>query len=254
VRSTSDRPPQDQAGGHELRHDLHSGTTDLDTSARRYVKGVAQGDSDADQHLASAAGGAGGPGTARSAEGAGEAGTTGSAAETEEAEYEYYEDDEELGEPVETIDEQGRRHIHRAAPDGTEQILENEAPRHTGLPDRAERWRMRSATGTVLTAFAFGLKEVFEPNRNQPSIVMETSGDPPTDLPIEAHLNQIGPRQSSVTVRPHLLGNNLPNGGRSQAPPEAVESRGNGAAQAADAAPDDPRPSGPTEGDEASPR
>jgi len=148
-----------------------------------------------------------------------------------DAEGEYlYEEDEEGG-LVETVDAQGRRHIRRAAPEGTEQILENEAPRHTGLPDKAERWRMRSATGTVLTAFAFGLKEVFEPNRNQPAIIMETSGDPPRDLPVEAQLEQLGPRQSSVTVRSWLLGNNLP-GTASAVSTEEASSSGTGTDQA----------------------
>ena len=116
--------------------------------------------------------------------------------------------DDDLGEPVETIDELGRRHVRRAAPYGTEQIIENEAPRTTGLPDKLERWRQRTATGTVLTAFAFGLQQVFEPERKEPAIIMQTSGDPPKDLPVQAQLEQLGPRQSSVTVRPWLLGNN----------------------------------------------
>jgi hypothetical protein len=136
-------------------------------------------------------------------------------AEDEDPDYAFDDafDEDGEGEPVETIDEQGRRHIRRAAPEGTDQILENEAPRHSGLSDKAERWRMRSATGTVLTAFAFGLKEVFEPNRNQPAIIMETSGDPPKDLPVEAELEQLGPRRSTVMVRSWLLGNNLPGKG-----------------------------------------
>jgi len=141
-------------------------------------------------------------GTQSAAAGAGE--------ELFDAEDDYVYDEDEEGDLVETVDEQGRRHIRRAAPEGTEQILENEAPRHSGLPDKAERWRARTATGTVLTAFAFGLKEVFEPDRNQPAIIMETSGDPPRDLPVEAQLEQLGPRQSSVMVRSWLLGNNLP--------------------------------------------
>ena len=146
------------------------------------------------------------------------------ATDAEELEYAYDEgfEDDGKGGLVETTDTQGRRHIRRAAPEGTEQILENEAPRYTGLPDRAERWRVKSATGTVLTAFAFGLKEVFEPDRNQPAIIMETSGDPPRDLPVEAQLEQLGPRQSSVTVRSWLLGNNLP-AGPSGTVGEAVE-------------------------------
>jgi hypothetical protein len=121
---------------------------------------------------------------------------------------EDYEDEgevDELGEPVDTIDELGRRHVYRAAPEGTEQILENEAPRRSGLPDGIERWRQRSATGAVLTAFAFGLQSVFEPERKEPAIVMQTSGEPPMDLPVEAQLEQLGPRQSTVTVRSWLL-------------------------------------------------
>jgi len=115
-------------------------------------------------------------------------------------------EDDELGEPVETIDELGRRHVRRAAPEGTEQILENEAPRRTGLPDSVERWRQRSATGAVLTAFAFGLQSVFEAEKKEPAIIMQTSGEPPMDLPVEAQLEQLGPRQSTVSVRPWLLG------------------------------------------------
>jgi hypothetical protein len=123
--------------------------------------------------------------------------------------FEGFEDEEdeedEFGEPLETVDELGRRHVRRAAPEGTERILENEAPRRTGLPDSVERWRQRSATGAVLTAFAFGLQSVFEPERKEPAIIMQTSGDPPRDLPVEAQLEQLGPRQSTVSVRPWLL-------------------------------------------------
>ena len=126
--------------------------------------------------------------------------------ETEEFGGDFGEEfDEQDGEPVEYIDESGRRHRRRAAPEGTEQILENEAPRTTALPDKLERWRQRTATGTVLTAFAFGLQNVFEPERKEPAIIMQTSGDPPKDLPVEAQLEQLGPRQSSVRVRPWLL-------------------------------------------------
>jgi len=116
-------------------------------------------------------------------------------------EEQYLEDDE----VVEYVDELGRRHVRRAAPEGTEAMLENEAPRYTGLPDRVEKWRRNSATGAVLTAFAFGLQQAFEPERKEAAIVMQTSGDPPKDLPVEAHLEQLGPRQTSVTVRRWLL-------------------------------------------------
>ena len=129
-------------------------------------------------------------------------------------EDEYLEDDDEV---VEYVDELGRRHVRRAAPEGTDEMLENEAPRVTGLPDRVEKWRRNSATGAVLTAFAFGLQQAFEPERKEPAIIMQTSGDPPKDLPVEAQLEQLGPRQSSVTVRRWLLG------GEGQAAPSSTE-------------------------------
>ena len=118
-------------------------------------------------------------------------------------ENEYFDDED--GEAEEYVDELGRRHVRRAAPEGTEELLENEAPRRTGLPDSVERWRQRSATGAVLTAFAFGLQQALETEKKEPAIIMVTSGDPPKDLPVEAQLEQLGPRQSSVKVRTWLL-------------------------------------------------
>jgi hypothetical protein len=142
------------------------------------------------QSGATTSGAAGGPGEVDELDG-----------DVEEAEYL-----EDEGEVDEYVDELGRRHVRRAAPAGTDEMLENEAPRVTGLPDKVEKWRRNSATGAVFTAFAFGLQQVFEPERKEAAIVMQTSGDPPKDLPVEAQLEQLGPRQSSVTVRRWLLG------------------------------------------------
>jgi hypothetical protein len=129
------------------------------------------------------------------------------------AEDEYFDDEgSEDGEADEYVDELGRRHVRRAAPEGTEELLENEAPRRTGLPDSVERWRQRSATGAVLTAFAFGLQQALETEKKEPAIIMVTSGEPPTDLPVEAQLEQLGPRQSSVRVRTWLLPGAADNG------------------------------------------
>ncbi len=127
-------------------------------------------------------------------------------------------DDLEAADELPEVDEQGRRHVRRAAPEGTEAVLEAEQARTTGLPDKIEAWRRRSATGAVLTAFALGLQEVFEPERKEPAIIMQTSGDPPKDLPVEAQLEQLGPRQSTINVRPWLLGGDQPDG-----PPSAEE-------------------------------
>lgn len=122
--------------------------------------------------------------------------------------FEGYEDEDGEGaeaQPVEWVDEQGRRRVRRAAPEGTKEMLEKETPRETGLSDRMERWRQRSATGAVATAFALGLQAALETERKEPAIIMETSGEPPTDLPVEAQLEQLGPRQSTVKVRRWLL-------------------------------------------------
>ena len=81
----------------------------------------------------------------------------------------------------------------------------DDAEPHTALPTKVEAWRKRSATGAILTGFALGLQQVFEPKRDEPAVIMETSGDPPRDLPVEADFEYGRPRQSVVNVRPWLL-------------------------------------------------
>lgn len=76
---------------------------------------------------------------------------------------------------------------------------------HTALPPKMEAWRKRSAAGAILTGFALGLQEVLESRRDEPSIVIQTSGDPPDDLPVEADFEYGRPRQSVVNIRPWLL-------------------------------------------------
>jgi len=75
----------------------------------------------------------------------------------------------------------------------------------TALPSKMEAWRRRSATGAILTGFAFGLKEVFEPERDEPAIVQQVPGEPPGDLPVEAYLDETRPDESVVTIRPWLF-------------------------------------------------
>lgn len=77
--------------------------------------------------------------------------------------------------------------------------------RTTGLPPKLEAWRRRSAAGAILTGFALGLQEALETKRQEPSIMIQTSGDPPKDLPVEADFEYGRPRQSVVQIRPWLL-------------------------------------------------
>ena len=82
---------------------------------------------------------------------------------------------------------------------------EGEEANHTALPPKVDAWRRRSATGAVLTGFALGLQQALGKEQEQPAIVMQTSGDPPRDLPVEAEVQQGRPRQSVVNIRPWLL-------------------------------------------------
>jgi hypothetical protein len=75
----------------------------------------------------------------------------------------------------------------------------------SALPPKLEAWRKRSATGAILTGFALGLQQAFEKKREEPGIIMQTSGDPPRDLPVEADFEFRRPRQSVVNIRPWLL-------------------------------------------------
>jgi len=75
---------------------------------------------------------------------------------------------------------------------------------HTALPPRLEAWRRRSAAGAILTGIGLGLKAALEPERDEPSIVMQASGDMPSDLSVEAELGGILPADNVVKIRPWL--------------------------------------------------
>lgn len=81
----------------------------------------------------------------------------------------------------------------------------NSGDPHTALPPKVEAWRKRSAAGAILTGFALGLQQALETKREDPSIVVQTSGEPPDDLPVEADFEYGRPRQSVVNIRPWLL-------------------------------------------------
>jgi hypothetical protein len=75
----------------------------------------------------------------------------------------------------------------------------------TALPPKVESWRKRSATGAVLTGLALGFQEALQKEREEPAIVMQTSGEPPKDLPVEADFEFRRPRHSVVSIRPWLV-------------------------------------------------
>jgi hypothetical protein len=114
---------------------------------------------------------------------------------------------------TDSVEDRTDAESERAGDDGDDaHVLPDEVPypdRPDGpvsaLPPRLENWRRRSATGAMLTGFAFGLREVLEPKRNEPAIMLETSGVPPKDLAVEADLDNVPPRQSVVRIRRWLL-------------------------------------------------
>jgi hypothetical protein len=133
------------------------------------------------------------------------------------------------------------RKIERVDVDGMELHVESvgddrtDEGTHTALPPRVESWRRRSVAGAVLTGFAFGLREALEPERQEAPIIVQVSGEPVDDLPVEAHLDDLQPSESVVTVRPWLLkeiadesaaarpsdaSDGGPAGGPAEAPPE----------------------------------
>lgn len=89
--------------------------------------------------------------------------------------------------------------------DEQDRETEADAGGHTALPPRVEAWRKRSATGAILTGLALGLQEALEKEREDPAIIMQTSGAPPKDLPVESDFEFRRPRHSVVNIRPWLV-------------------------------------------------
>ena len=96
-------------------------------------------------------------------------------------------------------------HAAEGQDDGTPEDGALGDERVSALPPKVETWRRRSATGAILTGFALGLQDVLEVERKEPAIVMETTGAPPRDLPVDADLEDARPRHNVVRVRPWLL-------------------------------------------------
>ncbi len=102
---------------------------------------------------------------------------------------------------------------------------------HTALPPRMESWRRRSVAGAILTGIGLGLKEALEPKREEPAVMIEASGEPPTPLPVEADLGGIMPADNVVRIRPWLLSGSAdahgPSGARGSSPGGSAGDPGN---------------------------
>ena len=105
-----------------------------------------------------------------------------------------------------------REPLERAAPIGFTEPTEADFLEADAASERARlaaqrmSWRRRTATGAILSGLALGFQQVFEDKQQDISIIVQTSGEPPTDLPVEAELEGLAPRRSKVKIRPWLLG------------------------------------------------
>ncbi len=109
--------------------------------------------------------------------------------------------------------------------------VDEASPAHTALPPKVESWRRRSAMGAILTGFALGLREALEPQRDDPPIVVQVSGEPVNDLPVEAHIDDVHPHDSLVTIRSWML--------EDRAAPDAADEEGGPGAALPDREPKD---------------
>src|SRR5207302_8536103 len=91
--------------------------------------------------------------------------------------------------------------------------------RPTALPRRAESWRRRSALGAVLSGIALGLKEALEREKEEPAVIVQVSGDPIGERPVEAQLGDRPPNDSVATIRPWPLPEPDPSGRAAPAAP-----------------------------------
>lgn len=97
--------------------------------------------------------------------------------------------------------------VDDAADRGEERALDavDSAGRRNALPPWLESWRLRSATGAVLTGIAFGLRDALEPERENAAIVVPAPGDPPGPQLLELHLDDDRPGEAWAVVRPWLV-------------------------------------------------
>ena len=62
------------------------------------------------------------------------------------------------------------------------------------------KWRKSTATGALLSAIGLGLREVFEPPREEAAIVLEAPGAPPGEQDIELHFDPDHPERTRAVI------------------------------------------------------
>jgi hypothetical protein len=78
-------------------------------------------------------------------------------------------------------------------------------PEETRVLGALDRWRRRSATGALLTSVALGLRQVFDPEREERKVVEQEAPGPPEKVePVELHFSTTSPHATFVVLRPWL--------------------------------------------------
>lgn len=63
------------------------------------------------------------------------------------------------------------------------------------------RWRRTTTSGALMAAIGLGLREVFEPPREEAAIVLEAPGAPPGEQEIELHFDPDHPDRTRAVIR-----------------------------------------------------
>lgn len=66
-------------------------------------------------------------------------------------------------------------------------------------------WRKAPVAAQFLAASMLAVHDVMYGPREEPAIVVQASGDPPNDEPLDVHLDPDHPEESVVIVKPWLL-------------------------------------------------
>lgn len=84
---------------------------------------------------------------------------------------------------------------------------EEERRRRDAEPDRPSlpSWRKAPIATQFLAVSMLAMHDVFYGQREEPAIVIDASGDPPGDEPVDVHLDPEHPEESVVIIRPWLF-------------------------------------------------
>jgi hypothetical protein len=85
---------------------------------------------------------------------------------------------------------------------------------------RFDRWRKRSAAGVMMSGIALGLQEALTLPRQDPPFVIQASGEPDAEGPIDLQFDPDDPSSTVAVIRPWLADPKTDRTGPEEAPGE----------------------------------